>query len=179
MQPTGRLGAHSHQIVVAVDQHPDHGGVVLHPHRPQPAVPQPGDGGGQRIVGSFLDALVEPSSRTLAASVGGTSIDVLTRLQEPLGQQLAQPPADSTAPVRSEPSGSAQANSRRVWHRSATSRNRASGRSSRSIATAVCVDVCGSTPMITVTDVPPHGRVGTSRPTPLMRVLLALFRATP
>jgi hypothetical protein len=46
-----------------------------------------------------------------------------------------------------------QANSRWVWHRSATSRCRASGRSSPSIATAVWVDLCGSTPMITVMEV--------------------------
>jgi hypothetical protein len=54
--------------------------------------------------GSFFDALVEPSSRTLAASVGGTSIDVLTRLQELLGQQLAQPPSglDCPGPLRAQ-----------------------------------------------------------------------------
>jgi hypothetical protein len=57
MQPTGRLGTQRDQIVVAVDQHPDHRGVVLHPHRPEPAVPQPSDGGGQRVVGIVLRSL--------------------------------------------------------------------------------------------------------------------------
>jgi hypothetical protein len=42
MQPTGRLGPQGDQIVVAVDHHPDHRGVILEAHRPEPAVPQPG-----------------------------------------------------------------------------------------------------------------------------------------
>jgi hypothetical protein len=105
-------------------------------------------------LGSFFDALVEPSSRTRRGQRRRHIDDVLTRLYELLGQQLAQPLADSTAQVRSLPSGSAQATSRWVWHRSATSCTRATSRSSRSIATAVWVDLCGSTPMITVMEVP-------------------------
>jgi hypothetical protein len=44
-------------------------------------------------LGSFFDALVEPSSRTLGAKVGGHVDDVLTRRQELLDQQLAHPPS--------------------------------------------------------------------------------------
>jgi hypothetical protein len=106
-------------------------------------------------LGSFFDALVEPSSRTLAAKVGATSTTCSPGTEELLRQQLAQPPADSTAQVRSAPSGSAPANSRWVRHRPATSRSRASGRSSPSIATAVWVALCGSTPIITVIEVLP------------------------
>ena len=103
--------------------------------------------------GSFLDALVEPSTRTLAARVGGTSMTCSPASRSVWANSLPSPPADSTAQVRCVPSGSAQANSRWVWHRSATSSSRASGRSSRSIATAVWVDLCGSIPMITVMEV--------------------------
>jgi hypothetical protein len=102
---------------------------------------------------SFFDALVEPSSRTLAARVGGTSTTCSPASRSCWANSLPNPPADSTAQVRSVPSGSAQANSRWVWHRSATRRTLASGRSSRSIATTACVDLCGSTPMITVMEV--------------------------
>ena len=110
-------------------------------------------------LGSFFDALVEPSSRTLRRQRRGHVDDVLTGLEELLGQQLAQPPSGLDRPGPLVPSGSAQANSRWIWHRSATSCNRASGRSSRSIATAVWVDLCGSTPMITVMESPPRERV--------------------
>jgi hypothetical protein len=113
MQPTGRLGAQRDQVVVAVDHHPDHRGVVLHPHRPEPAVPQPGDGGGQRVVRVVPTCLGRAQQPDPRGQCGGHVDDVLTRCDELLGQQLPSPAADSTAQLRSGPSGSAQANSRR------------------------------------------------------------------
>jgi hypothetical protein len=41
--------------------------------------------------GSFFDAFVAPSSRTLADNVGGTSDDVLASSEQLLGEQLAEP----------------------------------------------------------------------------------------
>ena len=61
---------------------------------------------------SFFDALVEPSSRTLAASVGGTSMTCSPVSWSCWANSLPSPSADSTAQVRCVPSGSAQANSR-------------------------------------------------------------------
>lgn len=118
-----------------------------------PQCPNPAMAVAKASLGSFLPAVVEPSSRTLAASVGGTSMTCSPASTSCWANSLPSPPADSTAQVRCVPSGSAQANSRWVWHRSATSCSRASGCSSRSIATAVWVALCGSTPMITVLEV--------------------------
>jgi hypothetical protein len=64
--------------------------------------------------GSFLDALAEPSSRTLAARVGATSMTCSPASTSCWANSLPSPPADSTAQVRCVPSGSAQANSRWV-----------------------------------------------------------------
>ena len=63
-------------------------------------------------LGSFLAALVEPSSRTRAANVGGTSMTCSPASTSCWANNLPSPSADSTAQVRSVPSGSAHANSR-------------------------------------------------------------------
>jgi hypothetical protein len=91
MQPTGRLGAQGNQTVVAVDHHPDHRGVILHPHRRESAVPQPGDGGGQRVVGIVLDRLGRAQQPDPRGQRRRHIDDLLTRLDELLGQLLAQP----------------------------------------------------------------------------------------
>jgi hypothetical protein len=69
---------------------------------------------------SFLPALVEPSNRTRADKVGGTSTTCSPAPTSCWASSLPNPPADSLAQVRSQPNGAAQATSRSVWHRSAT-----------------------------------------------------------
>ena len=97
---------------------------------------------------SFLPALLEPNSRTRADSVGGTSTTCSPAPSSCWASSLPNPLADSIAQVRS-PKGAAHANSRWVWHRSATTCSLAMGCSLLSLATAVWVALCGSIPMIT------------------------------
>jgi hypothetical protein len=108
---------------------------------------------------SFLAALVEPSNRTRADNVGGTSTTCSPAPTSCCASSLPNPPADSIAQVRSQPNAAAHPNSRSVWHRSATTCSLAIGCSSPSIATTVWVALCGSIPMITDMEVPPRGRV--------------------
>jgi hypothetical protein len=104
MQPTGGRGAQRHPIVVAVDHHPGHRGVVLHPHRPQSAGPQPGDGRGQRVVGVVLARRGRAPQPDPRGQRRRHVDDLLTRLDERLGQQFAQPLSrfDRPGPLRAQ-----------------------------------------------------------------------------
>lgn len=57
VQPERRLGAQPGEVVVAVDHHPHHRGVILETHRAQTALAQPGDRGGERVVRVVLRCL--------------------------------------------------------------------------------------------------------------------------
>jgi hypothetical protein len=63
---------------------------------------------------SFLAALVEPSNRTRADIVGGTSTTCSPVPSSRCASSLPNPLADSIAQVRSQPNDAAQANSRSV-----------------------------------------------------------------
>src|ERR671910_2260902 len=95
---------------------------------------------------SFLPAVVEPPNPTRADSPAPTSCRA---------SSLPHPLAGSIAQVRAKPNDAAPANSRSLWHRSATTPSLAMGWSSRSIATAVGVASCGSIPIVTDMEVLP------------------------
>ena len=75
MQPAHRLGAQTGEVVVTVRQQPQHHGVVIARDGAQTGMAQRRDGRRQRVVRVVLRCdLPEPNNRTLADSVGGTSM---------------------------------------------------------------------------------------------------------
>ena len=90
------------------------------------------------------------SSRTRAASLGGTSSTRSPAAASCWASRWPTPPAPSTAQVRCG-QACAHSSSRSVWAAQARTRTWPSGASAGSIATAVCEALCGSIPIITAT----------------------------
>lgn len=83
--------AQGDQVVVAAGQQSQHRAVIITTHQAQPAVTQPRDRGRQRVVAVVLGRLGR-SEQTHSCRQRGRHIDdVLTRGEQLLGQQLAQP----------------------------------------------------------------------------------------
>ena len=90
------------------------------------------------------------SSRTRAASLGGTSSTRSPAAASCWASRWPTPPAPSTAQVRCG-QACAHPSSRSIWAPQARTRSWPSGTSAGSIATAVCEALCGSIPIITAT----------------------------
>jgi hypothetical protein len=90
------------------------------------------------------------SSRTRAASLGGTSSTRSPADSSCRASRCPSPPAPSTAQARSG-RVCAQPSSRSACTAEARTRSWPSGSSAELIATAVCEALCGSTPIITTT----------------------------
>ena len=99
-------------------------------------------------MGSFL--LVSPacSSRTRAASLGGTSSTCSPAVTSCWASKCPSPSAPSTAQARSG-HPAAHASSCSAWDGQASTRSSPSGSSPTLIATAVCELLWGSIPIIT------------------------------
>jgi hypothetical protein len=105
-------------------------------------------------LGSFLLMSPVASSRTRAASLGGTSSTRSPADSSCWASRWPTPPAPSTAQVRSG-HACAHASSRSACAAQARTRSWPSGSSAGLIATAVCEALCGSTPIITDTTAMP------------------------
>ena len=138
------------QVVVTADQQPQHGRVVHRSHGPQPTVTQPGHRGRQRIVRSFFVRLRRSEQPHPSRQRRRHIHDVFTRRDELLRQQLAEPVRglDRPGPLLTQRRGPRQ----QPWRLPPIRCHfeRAERCSSPSIATAMCVALCGSIPMITV-----------------------------
>ena len=88
------------------------------------------------------------SSRTRAASLGGTSSTRSPAAASCWASRWPTPPAPSTAQARCG-QACAHPSSRSAWAAQARTRSWPSGSSAGSIATAVCEALCGSIPIIT------------------------------
>ena len=98
--------------------------------------------------GSFLPVSPACSSRTRAASLGGTSSTCSPAATSCCASRCPSPAAPSTAQVRSG-QAAAHASSVSAWDGQACTCNSPSGSSAEPIATAVCEFLCGSIPIIT------------------------------
>jgi hypothetical protein len=101
MQPTGRLGCAmppDRRRGRSASRSPWRG---RPPHRPEPAMPQSGDGGGQRVVGAVLDALVEPNSPHPRDQRRGTSMSCSPASRSCWAKNCPAP--QPTRPPRSAP----------------------------------------------------------------------------
>ena len=99
-------------------------------------------------LGSFLPLLPEPSSRTRADSVAGTSTTCSPASTSSRANSSPKPDADSIAHVRSS-NLAAHCNSRARCCRDARTSSSLNTVSLASTATAMCDALCGSIPMMT------------------------------
>jgi hypothetical protein len=76
MEPTRGLVLRPRQLAVAAGQQPQHGGVVLDPHRHQPGARRAAMATDRASLESFLSERPEPNSRTRDARVAGMSTTV-------------------------------------------------------------------------------------------------------
>ncbi|MBW3612175.1 MAG: hypothetical protein KY438_11740 [Actinobacteria bacterium] len=90
VQSTHRLGARRGQCLMAVGEHAHHRAVLVGGHSTQPAVAQPGDGGGQRVVGVVLGGLGRAEQPDPRRQGGWDVDDVLAGGNQLLGQQTAE-----------------------------------------------------------------------------------------
>jgi hypothetical protein len=103
---------------------------------------------GKASFGSFFFVSPASSSRTRAASLGGTSATRSPLATSCCARRQPSPPAPSTAQIRSG-HACAHATSCPACDGQAFTRIRPSGCSAAPSATAVCEPLCGSIPIIT------------------------------
>src|SRR6266536_4410649 len=101
-------------------------------------------------LGSFLLMFPAASSRTRAASLGGTSSTRSPAASSCWASRWPTPPAPPAAQVRCG-QACAHPSSRSAWAVQARTCSWPSGTSAGSMATAVCEALCGSIPIITTT----------------------------
>ncbi len=90
VESTHRLGPRRNQRLVAVGEHAHHRGVLVGGHRSQPAVAQPGDGGGEGVVGVVLGGLGRAEQPYPRRQRGWDVDDVLAGRNQLLGQQTSE-----------------------------------------------------------------------------------------
>ena len=150
VQPARGLGAQTGEVVMTVGEQPQHRGVVVASDRSQSAVTHPGDRGRQaRRSGRSSRSSTTPTAAPEPTTSAGHRPRVHRRRRAAgraadRGRRRTRSPTPARRrAVPPTPTGA------RSGARSAGTCSRATGCSSRSTATAVWVDLCGSIPIIT------------------------------